>query len=474
MPIRRNTNDRNHTIPTARGMSATAREMIANSTGHVGREDGSTGRIKLPPNADFATLYVPDQRNFSQGTQQSSGGEDKEDSALLNPAAYRINGAEMTFDDIIDMKRVKNEVRQKYFQPLLTPHLFRDNQRPPSMIMYGPPGNGKTYVTRAIIGEMNRRSPGSTVGYHASASSIGSRYQNETEKNIRALWMAVNQEATSRQRDAVSVIFLDEIEGLAASRGVRSERDDGSTVALLEVMDGVTAYPRVKVIGATNLPWMIDSAINSRFNIKIFIDLPSDLARHATILQMMQVMCTDKNCLTDRAIVEVVKQIVAWTGPSRAGDDEVIAGTGMTVREWHAENDRMPSDQGRFKHGYSMRDLNSLFDAINASMAQLMLFHKSTKSNCSYVSESAKDLRDIVMESGGAAVVDDFDYESIARAPTCDTAEFHSLRYSPEFIERYLKSVAIKAIDAVPSTVNPDEYIDLVIYHKTKKAPSRK
>ena len=209
-------------IPKAAAINQSVIEMLAFKTGSIGQDrPDARGSIKLPLGIDYRTLDL-DRSNSDSGVsggRSSVGASDastksvkidagrkskskRDESGLLNPAASMITGTEnMSFDSIIGMEQIKTQVLVGYINRIKSPQLFPKLDKSPAILMYGPPGNGKTYVTRAIIRELNRASCSghSVVGFQASGSNLGSRFQNETEKNIRILWEAAAAEAESAE-----------------------------------------------------------------------------------------------------------------------------------------------------------------------------------------------------------------------------------------------------------------------------------
>ncbi|OBZ65479.1 Tat-binding 7 [Grifola frondosa] len=154
--------------------------------------------------------------------------------------------------------------------PLLYPEVFqRLNLTPPrGVLFHGPPGTGKTLLARALAA--NCRSNGKSI--------LG----REAERQLRLLF----EEARNQQP---SIIFFDEIDGLAPVRSSKQDQIHASIVStLLALMDGMDGRGQVVVIGATNRPDAIDPALRrpGRFDREFFFPLPSLSARER-ILQIM-------------------------------------------------------------------------------------------------------------------------------------------------------------------------------------------
>src|SRR5207249_433554 len=139
------------------------------------------------------------------------------------------------------------------------------------ILMYGPPGCGKTYLSRALAGECNAKFY--SVGIH----EILDAYVGSSEKNMHYLF----QQA---RRNAPAVIFLDEVDALGQKRGGgdwgRALR--GTVDTLLAEMDDLGKPDKpILVVGATNTPWSVDPALkrSGRFDRVVFVPPPDQMAR---------------------------------------------------------------------------------------------------------------------------------------------------------------------------------------------------
>jgi AAA+ superfamily predicted ATPase len=180
------------------------------------------------------------------------------------------------FADVGGMEALKERIRMHVVYPFRNPETFQRFKKRPGggILLYGPPGCGKTYLARATAGECGARF------ISVSVADVLGRWLGESEGRLRDLF------ATARQH-APTVLFLDEIDGLGMSR--RDARGSGiSTVInqLLIEMDGLHASnDNVIVLAATNAPWAIDSAFRrpGRFDRVVFVPPPDPSARRSIL-----------------------------------------------------------------------------------------------------------------------------------------------------------------------------------------------
>ena len=160
--------------------------------------------------------------------------------------------AKITLDDVGDMAEVKQTLTESVLWPLSYPDTFsRLGVQPPrGVLLYGPPGCGKTYLVKAIAGT------GKANVLSVKGAELLSKWVGESERAVRELFRRAREAAPT-------LVFLDEVDALAPIRGQAS--DGGTTdrvvAALLTELDGVESLRNVVVIGATNRPDLIDPAL---------------------------------------------------------------------------------------------------------------------------------------------------------------------------------------------------------------------
>jgi transitional endoplasmic reticulum ATPase len=182
----------------------------------------------------------------------------------------------ISFADVGGMEEVKEEIRMKIIYPLQNRDLFRayGKKLGGGVLLYGPPGCGKTLISQATAGEI--RSNFISVALH----QILDLYIGNSEKNLHQLFQLARDHAPA-------ILFFDEVDALAADR--KDLRESGMRTLInqfLAEMDGNMANNEgILILGATNAPWHLDAAFRrpGRFDRVIFIPPPDEDARIAII-----------------------------------------------------------------------------------------------------------------------------------------------------------------------------------------------
>jgi SpoVK/Ycf46/Vps4 family AAA+-type ATPase len=205
------------------------------------------------------------------------------DPATLSPVSW---------DDIAGLTAVKLSLQESAVLPMQRPDLFTGLRRPQNVLLWGPPGTGKTMLVRAVA-----RESGSTL-FCCSAAALTSKWMGEAEKLVRCLFRV----ARSR---APSIVFLDEVDALLSSRksegGGEHEASRRLKTEFMVQMDGIhstqdtttggssnSTIRHVLVLACTNCPWDIDSAVLRRFPRRILVPLPDEAARRGLLQHLLQ------------------------------------------------------------------------------------------------------------------------------------------------------------------------------------------
>jgi hypothetical protein len=220
-----------------------------------------------------------------------------------------VQGDEVHWDDVAGLEVAKNALKEAVVYPFLRPDLFMGLREPArGMLLFGPPGTGKTMLARAVATESR------STFFSISASSLTSKYLGESEKLVRALFSLAKALAPS-------IIFVDEIDSLLSSRSGSGENEATrriKTEFLIQWSDLARAAAgreqtekekergdasRVLVLAATNLPWAIDEAARRRFVRRQYIPLPESQTR---ALQLRTLLGHQKHSLDDEDIEKLL------------------------------------------------------------------------------------------------------------------------------------------------------------------------
>ncbi|MEV6600589.1 AAA family ATPase [Actinoplanes sp. NPDC051346] len=191
-------------------------------------------------------------------------------------AESTLEVAQVTLDDVGDLADVKQVLTESVLWPLTYPDTFaRLGVQPPrGVLLYGPPGCGKTYLVKAIAGT------GKANVLSVKGAELLSKWVGDSERAVRELFRRAREAAPT-------LVFLDEVDALAPTRG---QATDGGTTdrvvaALLTELDGVESLRNVVVIGATNRPDLIDPALlrPGRLERLVFVPPPDGDARAAIL-----------------------------------------------------------------------------------------------------------------------------------------------------------------------------------------------
>lgn len=195
---------------------------------------------------------------------------------LANFAPLNKERNTVRFADVGGMDALKAVAKMKIVQPFANPELFKKYGKTAGggILLYGPPGCGKTYFAKAIAGECD------AAFFNVGIHDILNMYVGNSERNVQRLF------STARgQRPAI--LFIDELDALGRKRDLMRHSNLTSTInAFLAELDGaVSDNDNLLVIGATNAPWDIDSAFKrpGRFDQLLFVPPPDGAARQAIL-----------------------------------------------------------------------------------------------------------------------------------------------------------------------------------------------
>lgn len=205
------------------------------------------------------------------GSDSDDEGGDPEVKKLRTALASAVLSEKpnIKWEDVAGLEVAKDALKEAVILPVKFPHLFTGKRTPwKGILLYGPPGTGKSYLAKAVATEAN------STFYSVSSSDLVSKWMGESERLVKQLF------AMARQNKP-AIIFIDEVDALCSTRGEgESESARRIKTEFLVQMNGVgNDTSGVLVLGATNIPWQLDSAIRRRFEKRIYIPLPEVNAR---------------------------------------------------------------------------------------------------------------------------------------------------------------------------------------------------
>ncbi|MBX6315724.1 MAG: AAA family ATPase, partial [Isosphaeraceae bacterium] len=225
--------------------------------------DEAEDRDEPPP-------YEPEEDEDDRRIRQMWEGD------LSEPSEVPVERPTLTFKDVGGMEALKDEIRMKIIHPLNHAALYKAYGKAigGGILLYGPPGCGKTYLARATAGEI-----------HAGFLTVGindvlDMWLGNSERNLHELF-------EQARRNAPCVLFFDEVDALAASRSdIKGGTGRQVVNQFLAELDGVQARNEgVLILAATNAPWHLDPAFRrpGRFDRILFVPPPDAPARPAIV-----------------------------------------------------------------------------------------------------------------------------------------------------------------------------------------------
>ncbi|KAJ5777763.1 hypothetical protein N7520_001009 [Penicillium odoratum] len=316
--------------PTSIQPSSSSENVQRGANSMPGPANGNSAtRRKLPPVKRRETPPSSDQDSSGHRSTDDAEDEDEGDNddylkilnklpkgvdlqsarQILNDIVVR--GDEVHWEDIAGLEPAKKALKEAVVYPFLRPDLFSGLREPArGMLLFGPPGTGKTMLARSVATESK------STFFSVSSSSLTSKWHGESEKLVRALFGLAKVLAPS-------IIFVDEIDSLLSARSSGSENEASrrsKTEFLIQWSDLQRAAAgreqsardkkegdasRVLVLAATNMPWDIDEAARRRFVRRQYIPLPEHHVRE----QQLRTLLSHQHHELNDADIEVLVHV---------------------------------------------------------------------------------------------------------------------------------------------------------------------
>jgi AAA+ superfamily predicted ATPase len=237
--------------------------------------EGKTNR-PIPAGADDE-----DDDTADPPSDDSNPRDDAPTPNLIDDLPVEFERPTIKFVDVGGMNAVKEEIRMKIIYPLQNAELFRQYGKKTGggVLLYGPPGCGKTLLSRATAGEI--KATFLSIGIH----QVLDMWLGNSEKNMHKIFELARQ-------NTPTILFFDEVDALASDRSNMKHHAGRNVInQFLAEMDGaIGSNEGILVLGATNAPWQIDPAFRrpGRFDRVLFVPPPDDEARTSIIEIMAQ------------------------------------------------------------------------------------------------------------------------------------------------------------------------------------------
>lgn len=340
---------REHAIDERRSSSASSRGTSASDASPARSKQSATERPTRRPATAQAGPKAPPAAPYQNWARPSAPATRRRQPLACPPVSIvgnrnvdeRLAGIilgeivdrnlSVKFSDIGGLQAAKQALQEMVILPALRPELFTGLRAPAKgLLLFGPPGNGKTMLAKAVASECH------STFFNISAASLTSKYLGEGEKLVRALF-------TKAREMQPSIVFIDEVDSLLSSR--RDSEHEASRRLKTEFLvefDGVASVSesgglcRVLVMAATNRPQDLDEAALRRFAKRIYVGLPAQKTRADMLHKLLSSLPAAASCrIADRELLDIARRTEGYSGSDLANlaRDAALA----PIRELSAE-----------------------------------------------------------------------------------------------------------------------------------------
>ncbi|CAD7968977.1 unnamed protein product [Amoebophrya sp. A120] len=235
----------------------------------AGSGNSATGSSKQSSSSSSSSSQQVRKPNTANGNAADQSDTEVEKLKKSLEGAIVTEKPNVRWTDIAGLDQAKSLLQETVILPVKFPQLFTGKRKPwKGILLYGPPGTGKSHLAKAVATEAE------STFFSLSSSDLVSKWQGESEKMVKNLFTVAREQAPA-------CIFIDEIDSMCGSRGDgESESSRRIKTEFLVQMQGVgNDTTGILMLGATNCPWDLDSAIRRRFEKRIYIPLPDLPAR---------------------------------------------------------------------------------------------------------------------------------------------------------------------------------------------------
>lgn len=235
-------------------------------------------RKALEIDPDYYDVELDNQLRVRGGAAEDEEGDSDIDDLVDNRFLQKPT---INFSDVGGMESVKNEIELKIIKPLQHPELYKayGKKTGGGILLYGPPGCGKTYIAKATAGQVNAKF------INVGLNDILDMWVGNSEKNLHDIFELA-------RKNTPCVLFIDEIDALGASRSdMKTSAGRQLINQFLHELDGITDdNDGILILGATNAPWSLDPAFRrpGRFDRIIFVPPPDEASRESILKLKLQ------------------------------------------------------------------------------------------------------------------------------------------------------------------------------------------